>query len=278
MTIRTGEVVPGSESPVGIGLSGAVRCTLRTGGALESVILKRQPLPKVLAEVFCAVLLRGWRIPVPEPFLVKELGGLAFASAEASYPNLAQRLGIESFAEGSPEHAQAARTAAAIAVSLPSTPSALAADEAIDNRDRNLQNVLWDGEKELWIDHENALGNGNHMADANKLCMMAEALGRSGDLSQAAITAWTLLARTEPEAARDLLAAHADVSEQADFVAQRLAGLGQMIYYRAHDRRYQHHAPVEAPVLGAGFRHRGAHHGGRHLPPLCRVADGPNPA
>lgn len=232
MTIRTGEVVPGSESPVGIGRSGAVRCTIRTGGTLESVILKRQPLPNVLAEAFCAVVLRGWDVPVPDPFLVKESSGLAFASAEASYPNLSQRMGIYSFAEGSPEHINAVQAAASIAISLPSAPLVIAVDEAIDNRDRNLQNVLWDGSNELWIDHENALGNGGHLEDANKLCLMAQALGRSGDMSQAAIAAWTVLNRTEPEAARSLMAEHADVSDQADFVAQRLYGLGQRILSR----------------------------------------------
>ncbi|MEN9493655.1 MAG: hypothetical protein RJA63_4104 [Pseudomonadota bacterium] len=155
MTISTGLVVPGSESPVGVGGNGAVRCTLRTGGQIESVILKRQPLPQVLA-----------------------------------------------------------------------------ADEAIDNRDRNLQNVLWNGTSELWIDHENALGNGARLKDTNKLCEMAVALGRDGDMSRAAIAAWMVLDRAEPEAARDLLAVHADTSAQASFVAQRLSGLGQRILSR----------------------------------------------
>jgi hypothetical protein len=95
ITIRTAQVLPGTEIPAGDGLTGALRCTLiLPDGTQRAAILKRAPLGEVAAEAFAALLLRAWGLPVPEPFIVDEPEAPAFASADAGYPNLKQRLGL----------------------------------------------------------------------------------------------------------------------------------------------------------------------------------------
>lgn len=174
ITIRTAQVLPGTEIPAGDGLTGALRCTLiLPDGTQRAAILKRAPLGEVAAEAFAALLLRAWGLPVPEPFIVDEPEAPAFASADAGYPNLKQRLGLPHMPDCE-RRQRAELVGCRIATTLPTSALAAAADEAIDNRDRNLGNILWDGASEDWIDHAYALGQ-RAMADVNKLCAMATA-------------------------------------------------------------------------------------------------------
>lgn len=230
--IEWAEVVPGSEQPVGVGVSGAARCTLRVQGRVVGGILKRIPRDHVMAEAFCALLLRGWGLSVPTPYLVADGDALAFASADVGYPNLMQRLGVDALQKGTQEHKAAIKLAALVAARLPSAALAAVADEAVDNRDRNLGNILWDGATEAWIDHVLTLGHGASLQDANHLCAMAIAVGDAERLQHAAIAAWTALDRSLAQQAAAGLADAADMTQQAAFVADRLNTLGARLLAR----------------------------------------------
>lgn len=235
MSIGWATIVPGTEMPAGDGTTGAVRCILASPGRSNfAAIVKRDALQQVVAEAFCALLLRGWGAPVPDPYLITEANNnVAFGSADATYPNLNQRLGIAGFAIGSAEHQAAIGIATRLASQLPSAPLVAAADEAIDNRDRNLGNILWDGTSEAWIDHAFALGNGaQHLADVNKLCQMAIYSGLSEEMRSASTAQWLLMDRDKPGDAKKELNAFIDTSNQVSFVTDRLNQLGMRLLAR----------------------------------------------
>lgn len=150
-----------------------------------------------MAEAFSAVLLSKWGLPFPPPFLIDEGTTLAFASADVGHPNLKKSLALDCLPAG-PAREAATRIAATLECSLPTTPLAAACDEAIDNRDRNLGNILWDGSAEIWIDHAHSLGQGANMTDINKLCSMAVAVGNDERLQRSAIAQGLLLERDAP--------------------------------------------------------------------------------
>lgn len=228
MQIQTAAIVVGSETPEGDGLTGAMRCVLKLpDDSLRAAILKRLPLPGVIAEAFCALLLRGWGLKVPEPFLVQEAGLVSFASADAAYPSLKQRFGIGALPDGDLK-SQMIALACNIVVNLAQTPLALVADEAIDNRDRNLGNVLWDGTEAAWIDHERTLGLIPDDADQNKLATMACAVGAHEAMSTSALATWFALPRDRVVEAGAVINAPA----HAAFVADRMASLGNRILNR----------------------------------------------
>lgn len=228
MKLETAILVPGSETPAGDGVSGAVRCVLTTaGGARRAAILKRIPKQAVLAEAFSALLLRAWGLTVPDPYLVPEGNEIYFASADATYPSLKHRFGIKDLPNG-PAKDALVKAACHIVASLPQTPLAIVADEAIDNRDRNLGNVLWDGAEEAWIDHELALGLAAHLDDLNKLAMMVNATDASSPISQSAVAAWMSLDRSTPEHAANLV----DAPHFAEIVSKRLVALGTRLLNR----------------------------------------------
>lgn len=163
-------IVAGTETPVGEGVTAPRRCLVRyPDDAVRAAIVKSLAPSGVAAEAFCALLLRGWGLCVPDPALVKL--PLSFASVELTFPNLKHRIGwSDSFPP--PVKEALARQGARLVAGLSDTPRALAADEAIQNRDRNLGNILWDGSTAAWIDHERALGI-VPMPDRNKLADMA---------------------------------------------------------------------------------------------------------
>lgn len=227
LKLEWAELVPGTEVPAGDGINGALRCLVRVRGRPISAYLKRGKRSEVLTEAFCAVLLTGWGLRVPQPYLVREGDTLAFASANAGYPNLAQRLGIRQLADDSPELQAAEIMASYLVCTFGSTPLAIAADEAIANTDRNFGNVLWDGTNEAWIDHAYSLGNHGDRDDINKLCMMACACGEHDRIQKGAIAEWAAADRSLPQRAADLVASMAgDMSGSAEFVRQRLSNLG----------------------------------------------------
>jgi hypothetical protein len=233
MKIQNAELVAGSETPAGDGVSGALRCVLRLPDqTLRAAVLKRGPFDEVAAEVFAALLLRAWSMPVPEAYLVIEGDTLSFGSADVGYPNLKQTLGLSALPDG-PAKEAALTLAVAIAISLSTAPLAAACDEAIENRDRNLGNILWDGQTEAWIDHALAFGRGNGHPDQNKLCKMITGKSEQERFSRAAIAQALLLDRALPDAVEGILAAAPPGTHgHAAFVTSRLASLGNRLVAR----------------------------------------------
>lgn len=229
MKLETARLVRGSETPAGDGLQGAMRCVLTLqDGSKRAAIIKRMARQSVLAEAFCALLLRGWGLSVPDPYLVDEGDTISFASADATYPSLKQRLGIGGIPPG-PAFDAVLKVAVHIVAQVSQTPVALMADEAIDNRDRNLGNILWDGQDVAWIDHELTLGLAQHMDDFNKLAAMVGATQQASPVKTSAIAAWMAVDRSTPAAAAQLCT---DTEEFAALVTNRLNGLGTRILSR----------------------------------------------
>lgn len=233
MQLKVAKILGGTETPAGDGITGAQRCVLvLDDGSKKAAVVKRGPIGQIAAEAFAALLLRQWGLTVPEPFLVEENGQLSFASADNGYPNLKQSLGLDGLPEG-PARNAAIQVAMAIACGLPSTSLATACDEAIDNRDRNLGNILWDGTTEAWIDHAFALGEGSSLKDDNKLCVMAIASGEQERLQRAAIAQALLLDRDKPKVVESLLSSTPIAQHNlASYVAERLTSLGNRLVAR----------------------------------------------
>lgn len=227
--IQWGTVIPGSETLVGIGVSGAMRCALRVDGSIFAAILKRGSSSEILAEAFSAILLRGWGLPVPTPYLVSEPMGIAFASAEQSYPNLAQKIGLDDIPAGSPAATAATKLAHKLVSQLPTVPLAIVADEAIANPDRNLGNILWDGVDEQWIDHAYAFASGQMR---NKLVDMVSDAGADADLRSAALAQWLRVDRTTVGSACKAMPEQLDAGNHAQFVSAQLSTLGNRILAR----------------------------------------------
>lgn len=230
--LSTAIILPGSESPVADGSTGAVRCTLLLPDATRrAAVVKRGPLGQVAAEAFSALLLRGWGLPVPQPFIVEDASTLAFGSADVGYPNLRKRLALDALPAG-PARDTAMSIGCLLASTLPSAGLAAAADEAIENVDRNLGNILWDGRAEFWIDHAYALGQGpGHLGAVNKLCVMAAAAGTHEGMSASAVAQALALDRTQPEAAEGQLPPALRLAFGAR-VAARLGSLASMLLAR----------------------------------------------
>lgn len=229
MSIETVAVVPGTETPVGDGINRPVRCIVRFADqSIRAAIVKRLTPDGVAAEAFCALLLRGWGLSVPQPALVA--GEMAFASLEVTYPNLKQRIG---WSENLPDSVKRALfiQGAKLVSSMGDTPRALSADEAIDNRDRNLGNILWDGSNATWIDHERAFGLGPE-PDGNKLATMivGSGLDCSGIQTAAVAVSLSLGAQVVAEAV-----GHCDGLNVSNFAAQvtgRLSLLANRVLQR----------------------------------------------
>jgi hypothetical protein len=184
MPIPLVTVVSGTETPVGDGVNRPVRAIIRYADqTVRSAIVKQMAPECVAAEAFCALLLRGWGLMVPEPAIVA--APFAFVSIDVGYPNLKQRIG---WSDGLPSQVRALleQHGSKLVAGFSDTPRALAADEAIDNRDRNLGNILWDGSSVAWIDHERALGI-VPQADVNKLAIMAILSGNHLGIQQSAV-------------------------------------------------------------------------------------------
>lgn len=231
MAIARVTIVRGTEAPVGEGDNCPVRCLVRHhDGGLQVAIVKRLPLVGVAAEAFCALLLRGWGLTVPEPAIADLGPEIAFASLDIAYPNLKHRLG---WSEELPDAAKGAlvQWAGRVVASFSDTPKALSVDEAIDNRDRNLGNILWDGENVAWIDHERVLGLST-LPDRNKLAdllqisgldysgVQAAAIGIALSLGQSAVSDAEAECRSLP------------VSDFATFLATRLRPLANRVLQR----------------------------------------------
>jgi hypothetical protein len=229
--LRNARLIPGTESPAGDGITGAMRCVIEDNqGKKQAAILKTGSLKEIAAEAAASLLLSGWGLPVPQPFLVLRGNDLCFASADAGYPNLKKRLNWD---HALPE-AKAALEAVAFALvcKFPSMPLATACDEAIDNRDRNLGNILWDGQDEVWIDHAYSFGVGSR-PDMNKLCVMAVAAGAADEVQLGALAASMTLDRKLPDKVDEQLHGTAvDMPELLTTVSNKLSAIGASLLAR----------------------------------------------
>lgn len=232
MELPVVEIVAGSETPVGTGLTGAQRGLVRfPDGTVKAAIVKRMDTRAIAAECFCSLLLRRWGLNVPEPAIVGS-PPIAFACIDVTYPNLLQRVGWSTSLP--PQVREVLQHAAArLVASFAQTPLALAADEAIKNLDRNLGNILWNGSEVAWIDHERALGvSPEPMVDMNKLAGLAVMSGEHDRIAAAAVTAsFTLSAGAVDEAER-ICSAHADTTGFSNVVSERLQHLGNAVLAR----------------------------------------------
>ena len=232
MQLQTAKLVKGTETRTEDGITGAQHCVIRlTDGVLKKAILKRGPHDHIIAEAFCALLLRGWGLSIPDPFLIDDDGNVAFASAYLDYPNLKQNLGYSP--ELPPEQQEIIKARAIeILFSLKSTSLAIACDEAIDNRDRNLGNVLWDGTSDAWIDHAFCVGQGCHLPDRNKLCDLAIGTNHEEDATQGGVAHALILDKNLPDDAQLAVEAQATSAGNAEFVASRMESLATRILTR----------------------------------------------
>lgn len=224
-------LVLGSETPAGDGVTGALRCVIiDANGKRFAAYLKCGPLEEVVSEALASLLLSGWGLSVPAPYLVQRGKDICFASADVSYPNLKKRFNID----GLPPHIRdtVLQKAFQLICSFKSAPLAAVCDEAISNFDRNIGNVLWDGAQEVWIDHAFCFGVGAQ-PDANKLCMMAVAAGETEQMQRSALAAALTLDRSATRKAQDQLAESTlDASTMIDLVERRLQHLGQLMLAR----------------------------------------------
>ena len=229
--LRNARLIPGSETPAGDGVTGAIRCVIEDDqGRKQAAVLKTGSLEEIAAEATASLLLSGWGLPVPQPFLVLRGNDLCFASADVGYPNLKKRLNFELVA---PEAKKALEAhASRIVCGFRSAPLATACDEAIDNRDRNFGNILWDGQDEVWIDHAYSFGIGN-LDNLNKLCMMAVAAGATEEVQRGALAASMAIDRALPKRVEDTLhGSPVDMPELLSVVTQRLSNIGSSLIAR----------------------------------------------
>lgn len=214
---------------IGEGINEPCRAVVRFDGADIAVILKELSLPAVAAECFAALLLRERGLNVPEPVLVDMNGVLAFGSAELIYPSLHQKFQYELIPEEL-KH-QVLVHMANIIRQWKQTPLAIAVDEVIGNKDRNIGNILWDGGEPYFIDHERCFDLVN-LADVNKLAELSK-LGNVdvNSVLQAAVTAAHTLTLGVMEAA-GAATAHLDTKDFSDYIKLRMPHLVRMVLNR----------------------------------------------
>ncbi len=233
ISLQTAKLIAGTETPAGDGVTGALRCVVvLPDGTRRAAILKRGSVGEVAAEAFPGLVLRAWGLPVPEPLFIDEAAGPAFASSDVGYPNLKKRLMLDSLPDG-PAKDAATRIAMQLAIQLPTTPLAAVVDEAIDNRDRNLGNILWDGQAEAWIDH--ALTLGEHpigYPDRNKLCDMAQMVGEHDRICRSAVGQALAVGQAPLVSASDAMPINLRNNNYASYVASRLSNLASRLLDR----------------------------------------------
>lgn len=229
MRIRTGFINPNTEKPVQEGLNKPFYCVARIGGESVKAVAKRIDAQRIEAECVCAALMRKWGISVPEPVLLTHQdGSVVFGSLDTDYPNLKHPLGIKEGLSDSVLN-PLIREAAEVVCKWDDIGKAMAADELIENGDRNLGNFLWDGgDGHAYIDHERALGlwpfKENAIAvlarlagEVTKIQMQAATFAYSGETGNAG----TL----DPEPDMDFMWG-------VDFIAQRVRTLGEHVLAR----------------------------------------------
>lgn len=228
MEIARAILIKGSEIYLGEGRNKPFRASVRIGDDRPfSAIIKKLQLSQVIAECYAAILLRAWGLPVPTPLIVVEENEIYFGSTE-EYPSLKQRL---QFSENMPDEMKQGliKLACEIVSAFEETPRAIVADEAIDNRDRNIANILWDGIKPTFIDHEGAFGL-QEDEDANKLAQMTILANQHSEISVKAVAAsltWGLPSFNELS-----VYTKNDAIKLAEYVAIRINSLASRVLKR----------------------------------------------
>lgn len=230
MAIDLVSIIEGTDTPVGDGINTPVRALVRfDNNSIQRAIVKTLPPANLAAELFCAVLLRGWGLAVPDVAIVR--GEPArFASLDTGYPSLKQRIGWSETLP--PVMRQVLEQHGAKLVSgFTDTPRALAADEAISNRDRNLGNILWDGAAVNWIDHERVLGL-HELPDRNLLAEMATLTGNAKRVQEAAVAIALALGQHAVGSALRECASFDGANGFADQIGKKLTPLAMLVLKR----------------------------------------------
>lgn len=235
MTLRVGRLLPGAVA-VGLGVSGAQRGFAVFPQGEEPVIAKRLPLLEIAAEGFCAELARSHGLPCPEPVLLVDGEDWLFGSIDLGYPNLAKLLGL-----GAALDEPRKRLLCALLASWAELPKVASFDEWIDNRDRNLGNLLWLNAKGFaLIDHGKTLGIDQDYPDGNKLlalqlaCLTNDELGR-GRLKRAILGVlpdWDLVMASPAKEAATQVQDEETADRFWSLLARRLAILRDLIIAR----------------------------------------------
>lgn len=223
----------GTETPVGHGNNRPVRCVIKMeDGSIQAAVLKRLAQPSLSIEIFCSLVLRNWGLHVPQPILVRDKNGsLLFASADSGFPDFKQNLGFDDELPPDVRHELRVRAGELIS-GFSQTPLAIAADEAIKNRDRHLENILWDGIEVAWIDHEGALGNSAEQ-DQNRLVNLVCLQGGYESVRDKAVKAAALLGTAPPSIFPEgLPSVGNDGIEFAMTLAEGLELLSQKVLHR----------------------------------------------
>lgn len=228
MELRTAVlIVKGAD--IGEGITKPCRAIVRTNGIDIAIILKELPPPAIAAECFAALLLREWGLNVPEPILVDMDGVLGYGSAEITYPNLKQKFHFDLIPNALQ---QIVLTHMAIIIrEWKQTPLAVAIDEVIGNKDRNIGNILWDGGEPYFIDHERSfdlvkLEDRNMLAELSIL-----GISDTSSILQAAVSTARSLSQSvmhEASAATTSL----DTKYCSEYIESRIPNLVRMVLNR----------------------------------------------
>lgn len=151
--IRIGRLLPGY-SEVGIGHKAPVRGVSLFEGGECTVIAKKLSTREIAVELICSCLGRELELPIPEPVLLADIDRQwFFGSIDVGHPNLTQ---------------VATASDTAIIAKLGEWPGLIQAacfDEWIANPDRGDENLLFDGQGFLLIDHGMAIPQGMRSDD-----------------------------------------------------------------------------------------------------------------
>lgn len=226
-----GRLIPDSETPIHDGKTKPppVRAKVRLdNGRAVQAIIKRLPPRETAIECFCSTLLQNWGIPTPPIALVEDGDGIVFASLDTHYPSLKKRFGI-SEDMSKPEQAERTIAAGHIVKTWEETPLVIAADEAIANTDRNLGNILWDGEDRSYIDHAASLDP--TASGINKLAGLMYTIGQSERIEKSAVTAcFTLAKESITQSVEEMPETWLEYkNEFAHFVSNRLPQLANKV-------------------------------------------------
>lgn len=162
MTIRMGVLLPGFR-PIGQGINDAVRGFADLGtGRDDPVVAKFLQVEEILAEAFCSYLCRLSGMKSPEPLILRcqSTNRDVFATIDLEHPNFAHYLDLTD-----PRwEAECCRRILA----WPGATATIAFDEWVNNRDRNIQNLVWLGVDDYaLIDHGKSLGVDSSYRDQN---------------------------------------------------------------------------------------------------------------